>query len=207
MAPRILEKATIDRSAILFVFALSCCSTRQMTRKVSPLFLFGAPWYSSATPWMISAIMFTKALIFDCNTSVEMVKSRTRHTPMTQFTLVPGTIALMVTDSWPSMLCRMMLAPASPKPRASKEPSLTMVFSRISVSIGSCLLWQHEQLMRSFSIIISLSLPNLFAFALAISSALNSLSAIFVATSGSSRMAVTFLIIFSTGRTMRRFAS
>mmetsp|Transcript_23383 Transcript_23383/g.55303 ORF Transcript_23383/g.55303 Transcript_23383/m.55303 type:complete len:242 (+) Transcript_23383:892-1617(+) len=207
MAPRILVKATSDSSAILLVFSISSCSTRQMTRKVSPLFLFGAPWYSSTTPWMISAMEFTKALIFDCNTSVAMLKSRTLHMPMMQLTMVPGTIALIMAEAWPFMLCRMMLAPASPKPKASSDPSFMMVFSSMSVSIGSSFVPKKLHEMMSFMTVKTLSLLSLFRLAFAISSCLNSLSAIFVAMRGSSRMDMTFLIIFSTGLTMSRFAS
>mmetsp|Transcript_9628 Transcript_9628/g.26151 ORF Transcript_9628/g.26151 Transcript_9628/m.26151 type:complete len:231 (-) Transcript_9628:54-746(-) len=186
--------------------SLLISSRRQMTRKLSPLFLFGAPWNSSQTPWTISAIWLQKALILACSTSVVTLKSRTRTTPMMVFTTVPGIIALMPTPVR-FMLWAMMFAPASPKPSASNDPSLMMVFSRITVSNGSPLAASHMlHVTRSWRKRFPRSTSR-FIKAFAISSAWNSSSAIFIAMSGLSRIASTRWTIFSTGLRTRLLAS
>mmetsp|Transcript_95233 Transcript_95233/g.213285 ORF Transcript_95233/g.213285 Transcript_95233/m.213285 type:complete len:277 (-) Transcript_95233:1339-2169(-) len=209
--PRMVVKATTDISAMRALRGCGSASSlmsskRQMTRKLSPLFLFGAPWNSSAMPCTISAIWLQNVLIFACSTSVVMLKSRTRTTPMMVLTAVPGIIALMPTPVR-RMLWAMMLAPASPNPRASNDPSLMMVFSRITVSKGSSppalhMLQKTRSWMKRFP-----RSKSRFRRAFATSSALNSSSAIFMATSGLSRMASTLATIFSTGRRMRVLAS
>mmetsp|Transcript_60576 Transcript_60576/g.170685 ORF Transcript_60576/g.170685 Transcript_60576/m.170685 type:complete len:257 (-) Transcript_60576:1121-1891(-) len=52
-------------------------------------------------------------------------------------TFLPGTMALSAELSPPRMFWPMISAPASPKPRASREPILIIVFSRTTVSMGS----------------------------------------------------------------------
>mmetsp|Transcript_33666 Transcript_33666/g.85068 ORF Transcript_33666/g.85068 Transcript_33666/m.85068 type:complete len:217 (-) Transcript_33666:1253-1903(-) len=181
---------------------------RHMMRKDSPLFLLGAPRNSWTTPWTISAIWFTNVMILDCRTSVAVLKSRTLATPMMQSTRVPGIIAFTPELSPLFMLWPMMLAPASPKPRARSDPSLMIVFSKITVSIGA-----FEPVLQKVHVAICCtaflirSFWALFFLALMISSALNSSSAILIATKGSSRIASTRLIILSTGLTMSRLAS
>mmetsp|Transcript_29289 Transcript_29289/g.86954 ORF Transcript_29289/g.86954 Transcript_29289/m.86954 type:complete len:273 (+) Transcript_29289:789-1607(+) len=205
--PRMREKARMDSPAKRLLLSFSLSSTRQMTRNMSPLFLFGAPLHSLMTPWTISAIWFTKVMIFAWSTSVATLKSRTRATPMTHSTRVPGIMAFTPAESPPFMLCPMMLAPASPKPSTSKEPSLMMVFSRMTVSIGALLPEHVSQVTRSLSSRRRRSLLALASLALACSSALNSASAIFMATSGLSRIASTRFIMLSTGLRRREFAS
>mmetsp|Transcript_5556 Transcript_5556/g.14121 ORF Transcript_5556/g.14121 Transcript_5556/m.14121 type:complete len:238 (+) Transcript_5556:884-1597(+) len=201
------EKATTESPASRSGLSFALSSTRQMTRNMSPLFLFGAPRHSLTTPCTISAIWLTKVMILACSTSVATLKSRTRATPMMHSTRVPGIMASTPALAPPFMLCPIMLAPASPKPSASREPSLMMVFSRMTVSMGALLPAHSSQDTRSFMKLEMRSLRALDSLALASSSALNSSSAIFMATSGLSRMASTFWIMSSTGCSTRRLAS
>mmetsp|Transcript_10559 Transcript_10559/g.21995 ORF Transcript_10559/g.21995 Transcript_10559/m.21995 type:complete len:242 (+) Transcript_10559:855-1580(+) len=179
----------------------------QITRNVSPVFLFGAPWNSLQTPCTISAIWLENIITFACSTSVAVLKSRTRITPTMHSHLRPGTMALTPAESEPLMFLPMMSAPASPKPSASRLPNLMMVFSRITVSNTSLRFppLQHREI--SIQIRFQGFRFCLCSLSFAISSALNSSSAIFMAKSGLSRMASILLIIFSTGRSTRRFAS
>mmetsp|Transcript_77459 Transcript_77459/g.237078 ORF Transcript_77459/g.237078 Transcript_77459/m.237078 type:complete len:248 (-) Transcript_77459:1549-2292(-) len=190
------------------VSSLPLSPNRQMTRNDSPLFLLGAPKYSFTTPWTISAIWFTKVMILDCSTSVAVLKSRIRTTPMMHSTRRPGIMASTPALSPPRMLWPMMFAPASPNPSASKEPNLMMVFSRITVSIGSLVAVVQTWPLATCPIMcLTNSFFALAFLALANSSFLNSSSAIFMAISGLSRMASTRSIMRSTGCTMRRLAS
>jgi len=75
-------------------------------------------------------------MIFSCKTSVAVLKSRTRTKPRMHSTVVPWTLVLMPALSEPRMLWLMMWAPASPKPKAKREPNLMIVFSKITVSMG-----------------------------------------------------------------------
>mmetsp|Transcript_134813 Transcript_134813/g.252095 ORF Transcript_134813/g.252095 Transcript_134813/m.252095 type:complete len:210 (+) Transcript_134813:1088-1717(+) len=175
---------------------------------MSPLFLFAAPWNSSTQPCTISAIWLTKFIIFDCSTSVATLKSRIFTLPIMHSTRTPGIMALTPALSEPCMLAPIMFAPASPKPSASREPSLMIVFSRMTVSMGSLTVLLHF-----FAVNISwmpaemFSRVRLLILAFATSSALNSSSAIFIAMSGFSRIASTRLIMFSTGVKTRLLAS
>mmetsp|Transcript_6320 Transcript_6320/g.17353 ORF Transcript_6320/g.17353 Transcript_6320/m.17353 type:complete len:222 (-) Transcript_6320:1153-1818(-) len=133
----ILAKAVTARSASFEDNSHSMPVVRQMTRKVSPLFLLGAPWNSSVTPCTISATWFTKFITSVCSTSVTMLKSWMRTLPMTQSTRRPATMAQTEALCCPRMFWVTMFAPASPKPSTSREPSLMIVLSSIKVSIGS----------------------------------------------------------------------
>mmetsp|Transcript_51607 Transcript_51607/g.116170 ORF Transcript_51607/g.116170 Transcript_51607/m.116170 type:complete len:278 (-) Transcript_51607:1377-2210(-) len=204
--PSILVNARMAMSAIFGILCSSTPDNLQTTRKVSPLFLFAAPWNSSTTPCTISAIWFTNVMTLSWSTSVAMLKSRIRAAPIMHSTRVPSTIASTFALSKTFMLWAMMFAPASPKPRASSEPSLMMVFSRITVSMSS--------LVDAAGVHITMSQShwNLFccclcAFALCISSNLNSSSATFIAISGSLRKVSTLEIMFSTGCSTSLFAS
>mmetsp|Transcript_67401 Transcript_67401/g.158000 ORF Transcript_67401/g.158000 Transcript_67401/m.158000 type:complete len:232 (-) Transcript_67401:1563-2258(-) len=177
----------------------------QMTRKESPVFLFGAPWNSLQTPWTISAIWLENIMTLAWRTSVAVLKSRTRRMPTIHSHLRPGTMAFTPAESEPLMFLPMMSAPASPKPRASKDPSLMMVFSRITVSMTSGR--EAHSLEASIAILLSGFCLFLIILSFLISSALNSSSAIFMASKGLSRMASIRSIIFSTGRSTSRFAS
>mmetsp|Transcript_129083 Transcript_129083/g.306217 ORF Transcript_129083/g.306217 Transcript_129083/m.306217 type:complete len:240 (-) Transcript_129083:1476-2195(-) len=205
MAPRILVKARMDISASFATFSSSPI-TLQIMRKVSPLFLLAAPWNSSTTPWTISAIWLTKVITFAWSTSVAVLKSRMRVAPMMHSTRVPSTIASTQALSMPCMLCSMMFAPASPKPSARREPSLMIVFSKMTVSMISVLSFRDEH--PNSSIATWKRVFSCFAaFARLISSTLNSSSATFMAASGFARIVSTFAIMFSTGYSTSRFAS
>mmetsp|Transcript_95236 Transcript_95236/g.213298 ORF Transcript_95236/g.213298 Transcript_95236/m.213298 type:complete len:225 (+) Transcript_95236:185-859(+) len=195
-------------SAILLALGKGTPAVRQMIKKVSPMFLFAAPWNSSTTPCTISAMRLTNCITSSCSTSVAVLKSHMRTLPTMQSTRRPETIAFTPDVSEPLMFCETMFAPASPNPRASNEPSLMMVFSRMTVSINSPLCWrrlQHRNCLIASSARVCWSL--FFSADLRISSRLNSASAISVAFNGSSRMASTFSIICSTGVSTRVLAS
>mmetsp|Transcript_27836 Transcript_27836/g.88021 ORF Transcript_27836/g.88021 Transcript_27836/m.88021 type:complete len:272 (-) Transcript_27836:126-941(-) len=65
------------------------------------------------------------------------MKFRMSQKPKMASTLRPGTMAFSMELLSPFMFWPMISAPASPKPSASREPILMMVFSRITVSMGS----------------------------------------------------------------------
>mmetsp|Transcript_152053 Transcript_152053/g.276508 ORF Transcript_152053/g.276508 Transcript_152053/m.276508 type:complete len:231 (-) Transcript_152053:1696-2388(-) len=170
----------------------------QMSKNMSPLFLLAAPWNSSTTPWTISAIWLTKVITLPLSTSVAVLKSRMRAQPMMHSTRVPSTMAVTIALSTPCMLCSIMFAPASPKPNARRDPILMMVFSRITVSIGS------ETTLLDVHMIVSLAICHLFcscilSFCFLTSSCRNSSSDIFMAINGLSRIFSTLEIIISTG--------
>mmetsp|Transcript_15315 Transcript_15315/g.44279 ORF Transcript_15315/g.44279 Transcript_15315/m.44279 type:complete len:257 (+) Transcript_15315:1061-1831(+) len=146
-------------------------------------------------------------MIFDCNTSVATLKLRTLTTPMMHSTRMPAIIASTPAVSPPFMFVPMMLAPASPKPSASNEPSLMIVFSRMTVSIGAEAAVQKVQVATSNKAVLILSRCALARRAFATSSALNSSSAICMAIKGLSRIDSTRWIIRSTGCTMSWLAS
>mmetsp|Transcript_33110 Transcript_33110/g.95179 ORF Transcript_33110/g.95179 Transcript_33110/m.95179 type:complete len:237 (-) Transcript_33110:1297-2007(-) len=199
-------KASTAMSAILLTFSASLSEVRQIVRKASPVFLFAAPWYSSTTPCTISAIWFTKPMTSAWSTSVAMLKFWIRLQPMMHSTLVPSTITTTLALSAPRRLCAMMLAPASPKPRASRDPSLMIVFSRITVSMISVpeFLGLHRTVsIRCFSLLSCC----LFSFTFCASSILNSSSATRMAAKGSFRKVSTLEIMFSTGVSTSLFAS
>lgn len=61
--------------------------------------------------------------------SVAVLKSRTRITPTMHSHFRPGTMAFTPAEPEPIMFWPMMSAPASPKPSASREPSLGALVS------------------------------------------------------------------------------
>mmetsp|Transcript_105370 Transcript_105370/g.304806 ORF Transcript_105370/g.304806 Transcript_105370/m.304806 type:complete len:276 (-) Transcript_105370:1619-2446(-) len=203
----ILVHATMDIPAV-FLISLSphSGSNRQMTMNVSPEFLFGDPEYKFATPCTISAIWFTKVMILDWSTSVATLKSRMRTTPTMQSTRVPGIMALTPALSPPCMLWPMMFAPASPKPSANSEPNLMIVFSKMTVSIGSLTLLKFsEALWQNFR---NGPMASNFSrnFAASISSRRYSISPSFMASKGLSLMVSIFAIILSIGFKSSLFA-
>mmetsp|Transcript_118832 Transcript_118832/g.369285 ORF Transcript_118832/g.369285 Transcript_118832/m.369285 type:complete len:221 (-) Transcript_118832:1556-2218(-) len=131
---------------------------------------------------------------------------------MIQSTRLPGTIAFTPDVCKPRMLWLTMFAPASPKPSASRDPSLMIVFSNMAVSNGCCMpLSAHGRDWLSLSHrsisqdkVLCLCLWSLCCFAIWNS---NSASAIFIAMSGSFAMVFTFSTIRSTGFSTREFAS
>mmetsp|Transcript_75622 Transcript_75622/g.231448 ORF Transcript_75622/g.231448 Transcript_75622/m.231448 type:complete len:236 (+) Transcript_75622:756-1463(+) len=199
-----LAKATTDISASLVTSASLCPSSRQTTRKVSPEFLFTDPPYWSTMPCTISATWFTKVMTLPCRTSVAVLKFRMRALPMMQSTREPSIMASTWAELPPLMLFLTMFTPAWPKPSASSDPSLMIVFSRMTVSISSPFsVW--KSLLHS-----DCPQPERFvswACTFSSSSRLSSSSDIFRATSGSSRMASTLVIICSTGERTRACAS
>mmetsp|Transcript_39058 Transcript_39058/g.70498 ORF Transcript_39058/g.70498 Transcript_39058/m.70498 type:complete len:233 (-) Transcript_39058:1678-2376(-) len=200
MFPVTIANARIDISAIFDTCSSSMPAVRQIIKKVSPSFLFTAPRHSSTTPWTISAIWLTNVITLPCRTSVAVVKFRIRAMPTMQSTREPSTIAFTPCED-PCMLELTIFAPASPNPKAKSDPSLMMVFSNITVSMGSLASVLHS--VRGSLHFCSACFR--FSF-FAISSFLNSSSAIFIATNGLSRMASTFLIIFSTGCSTKTLA-
>mmetsp|Transcript_24345 Transcript_24345/g.56552 ORF Transcript_24345/g.56552 Transcript_24345/m.56552 type:complete len:213 (-) Transcript_24345:1823-2461(-) len=177
--------------------------------KVSPLFLLAAPWNSLTTPWTTSAIWFTNVITFACNTSVAVLKSLILATATMHSTRSPGIIASTTAVLELPMLCPMMLAPASPKPNAKRDPNLIMVFSRITVSMAS-FFWfdlQKRTSVKPLIICLPCARVSFLARAFSRSSTLNSSSAIFMATRGSSAISSTRLIIASTGLSTRALAS
>mmetsp|Transcript_54176 Transcript_54176/g.167966 ORF Transcript_54176/g.167966 Transcript_54176/m.167966 type:complete len:245 (-) Transcript_54176:176-910(-) len=133
---------------------------------------------------------------------------------MMHSTRLPGIIALTPELSRPRMLWLTMSAPASPKPRASKEPSLMIVFSRMRVSMVSLPLEDGKFASTKRCQRSSHWLKNLLrlVFSLAsrylmTSSSSNSASAIFRAISGSFAIVFTFCTILSTGLSTRVLAS
>mmetsp|Transcript_148342 Transcript_148342/g.458530 ORF Transcript_148342/g.458530 Transcript_148342/m.458530 type:complete len:246 (+) Transcript_148342:222-959(+) len=197
--------------------ASSWCVLLHMMRKVSPLFLFGAPWNSSTTPCTISAMRLTNVITWACSTSVAMEKSRIRREPMMHSTRMPSTMALTQALSTPSMLCSMIFTPASPNPSASNEPSVMMVFSRITVSIsssGSSWVAQSSvsysalhQPFASMNMLLLSSDDFCWIIASLQSCSWVASSATFMAMSGFARMVSTLAIMFSTGYSTRWLAS
>mmetsp|Transcript_35662 Transcript_35662/g.75978 ORF Transcript_35662/g.75978 Transcript_35662/m.75978 type:complete len:200 (+) Transcript_35662:1007-1606(+) len=101
-------------------------------------------------PCTISPTWFTKTMTFSFRTSVASAKLRMLQKPMMASTFCPGTIAL-TPALWPTfMFCPMISAPASPKPKAKRPPSLMMVFSSITVSMGSFTFLLNLYLYMSF---------------------------------------------------------
>jgi hypothetical protein len=66
------------------------------------------------------------------------VKFLISQNPNIAMIFYPGNIGL--TSPLPFMFSAMILDPASPKPKASKAPILTIVFSRTTVSSGASFL-------------------------------------------------------------------
>mmetsp|Transcript_57835 Transcript_57835/g.105531 ORF Transcript_57835/g.105531 Transcript_57835/m.105531 type:complete len:237 (+) Transcript_57835:66-776(+) len=199
-------KASIDMSASFAMCAFLRLAVVQTSRKESPLFLFGAPEYSSMIPCTISDTWFTNFMMLFWSASVNTPKSLIDARPMIQSTGVPSTIPF--TELWLSlpMLREVMLAPASPKPKASRVPSLIMVFSRIRVSIGlsgTFAPWQRINRLKLFQRFLDLDCSLDFC----LSSALKASSANLVAIKGLMRIICTFNIMPSSGLRMRLFAS
>mmetsp|Transcript_97232 Transcript_97232/g.275471 ORF Transcript_97232/g.275471 Transcript_97232/m.275471 type:complete len:278 (+) Transcript_97232:913-1746(+) len=123
--------------------ASRCCffaawpDRRHARRKASPTFLFGLPKNSLMHECTTPAMWLTKTMTWSCRTSVASVKFRMSQNPKMASTLRPGIMAFNAELSPPFMFWPMISAPASPKPRASREPILMMVFSSTTVSIGS----------------------------------------------------------------------
>mmetsp|Transcript_28064 Transcript_28064/g.55144 ORF Transcript_28064/g.55144 Transcript_28064/m.55144 type:complete len:286 (+) Transcript_28064:475-1332(+) len=197
-AARILTNASMAMSASFRTSALSRSSARQIARKVSPLFLLAAPWHSFTMPCTISATLFTNAITFVCSTCITVLKLRTRRTPITQLIFVPSTMACTQALSMPRMLCAIMLVPASPKPTASKDPSLMMVFSRSRVSMGSLDVRRlvHGAMAKKLR---SSVWREFLSLVFLISSALNAASSMFMAVRGFLRILSTLDIIVSRG--------
>mmetsp|Transcript_83810 Transcript_83810/g.260462 ORF Transcript_83810/g.260462 Transcript_83810/m.260462 type:complete len:229 (-) Transcript_83810:927-1613(-) len=193
-------------SAILLTLPSSLSEVLQIVRKESPVFLFAAPLNSSTTPCTISATWFTNPMTSAWSTSVAMLKSRMRVEPMMHSTRLPSTMTTTLALSAPRKLCAMMSAPASPKPSASSDPSLIMVFSRTTVSMIS--LPVSLALHRSLSCTtLSLLSFSFFCLCFFISSSLYSSSATRIAARGSLRNWSTLAIMFSTGFNTSLFAS
>mmetsp|Transcript_95234 Transcript_95234/g.213291 ORF Transcript_95234/g.213291 Transcript_95234/m.213291 type:complete len:272 (-) Transcript_95234:1327-2142(-) len=199
-------------SASLLTFVSSMSENLQMIRKVSPLLRLAAPWNSSTTPCTISAMRLTKVITLAWSTSVAIEKSLILVAPMMHSTRVPSTMASTQALSTPCMLCSMILLPASPKPRANKDPSLMMVFSKMTVSMSS------PSDSRAVHVSISQTAFNqcLACFrccrlcaviVFLTSSILSSSSATFMAKRGFSRMVSTFAIMVSTGYNTKLLAS
>mmetsp|Transcript_26686 Transcript_26686/g.76903 ORF Transcript_26686/g.76903 Transcript_26686/m.76903 type:complete len:228 (+) Transcript_26686:813-1496(+) len=191
-----------DISAIFLTSSAGAPVVRHITKNMSPAFLFTAPLNLSTMPCTISATWLTKVMTLPWSTSVAVLKLRMPAQPMMQSTREPSMVALTPEVLAPLMLLLTMFVPASPKPSANKEPNLMIVFSKMTVSI---------KLLRSFAnrfLQQRIRLPSSFeAFMRNISSRLNSSSAIFIATRGSSRMASTLVIICSTGCSTNWLAS
>mmetsp|Transcript_11898 Transcript_11898/g.32641 ORF Transcript_11898/g.32641 Transcript_11898/m.32641 type:complete len:263 (-) Transcript_11898:1726-2514(-) len=151
-------------------------------------------------------------MTFSLRTLVAKAKSRILALPMMQSTLLPGIMAFTTEVSKPRMLCLKMLAPASPKPRANSDPSLMIVFSRMTVSKASTLPFRAGVTALDSASHRSCSQASLDFFCFSClyfwnSSSSNSLSAMFIAINGSLAMILTFSTILSTGFKTRAFAS
>mmetsp|Transcript_40845 Transcript_40845/g.116550 ORF Transcript_40845/g.116550 Transcript_40845/m.116550 type:complete len:224 (+) Transcript_40845:310-981(+) len=183
----------------------------QISMNVSPFCLLAAPWNSSTTPCTISAILFTNVMTFACRTSVAVLKSRMRQAPMTHSTLSPSIMASTFALSTPCMLCMMMFAPASPNPSASRDPSLMIVLSRMTVSMTSSapdgLARQAMASQTCWSPFFFMFFVFRFCRALVISSMRNSWSATFIARRGFWRMVSTLSTMLSRCFSTRRCAS
>mmetsp|Transcript_13064 Transcript_13064/g.27307 ORF Transcript_13064/g.27307 Transcript_13064/m.27307 type:complete len:263 (-) Transcript_13064:1467-2255(-) len=70
--------------------------------------------------------------------------------PMMAPTFCPDAMACTPALAPPPMFCPMISAPASPKPKAKRPPSLMMVFSSITVSMGSFTFLLNLYLYMSF---------------------------------------------------------
>mmetsp|Transcript_26176 Transcript_26176/g.78260 ORF Transcript_26176/g.78260 Transcript_26176/m.78260 type:complete len:258 (+) Transcript_26176:193-966(+) len=123
--------------------ASRCCilgvrsERRQLTRKCAPMFLFGLPQNSLALECTRKAMLLTKTVMCSFRTSVVCVKFCIAQQQKMPWTGFPGCMALSVVFGPPFMLCTMISDPASPKPRASNEPILIIVCSRMTVSMAS----------------------------------------------------------------------
>mmetsp|Transcript_39142 Transcript_39142/g.121362 ORF Transcript_39142/g.121362 Transcript_39142/m.121362 type:complete len:270 (-) Transcript_39142:1474-2283(-) len=133
----ILMSATSAMSASRCCFLGGWPERRQARRKALPMFLLGLPKNSLMQECTTPAMRLTKTMTWSSKTSVASVKLRMSQKPKMASTLRPGIMAFSVELFSPFMFWPMISAPASPKPRASKEPILTMVFSRTTVSMGS----------------------------------------------------------------------
>mmetsp|Transcript_121044 Transcript_121044/g.349724 ORF Transcript_121044/g.349724 Transcript_121044/m.349724 type:complete len:241 (-) Transcript_121044:899-1621(-) len=111
------------------------------------------PKYSLMTPWTMIVTRFTKTITSSFKVSVISVKFLRLHKPNIASTFRPGTMVFRLDALSPFMFWAMISAPASPKPRASNEPILMIVFSSTTVSMesGSLLV---------FSVFLQQSRPN-----------------------------------------------
>mmetsp|Transcript_72005 Transcript_72005/g.150435 ORF Transcript_72005/g.150435 Transcript_72005/m.150435 type:complete len:223 (+) Transcript_72005:918-1586(+) len=137
MAAVSLQRESRARSAYLLSFSGLIPVIGQVKRNASPTLCVGDPKNSLMVPWTKAAIRFTKTITCSWRISVVSVKFRMLAMPKITRTVVPGRIAFNTALSPPRMFWAMILAPASPKPRASSEPILMIVFSRTTVSMGS----------------------------------------------------------------------
>mmetsp|Transcript_108712 Transcript_108712/g.306363 ORF Transcript_108712/g.306363 Transcript_108712/m.306363 type:complete len:280 (+) Transcript_108712:844-1683(+) len=187
----------MDMSASFVCLSVKIPERRQTSKKESPMFLFGAPWYSSTQPCTISPTWFTKTITFSFNTSVACMKFLMQQKPMMASTFEPGTIAFTPALAPPFMFWPMISAPASPKPSARRPPSLIIVFSKMTVSIGSFIFfcWHFLKYIMSFPDFASCSRR----FAFSISSRRYSRSPKFMASKGLSLIASIFAIMRSMG--------
>mmetsp|Transcript_99620 Transcript_99620/g.278974 ORF Transcript_99620/g.278974 Transcript_99620/m.278974 type:complete len:348 (-) Transcript_99620:1623-2666(-) len=175
--------ATTDKSASFRRRRLSKRLNCHTSRKDCPKFLFAAPKCWSTTRWTMSATWLTKTMVLSFSTSVMTLKFRMSQKPKIASTLVPGIFT--VTRALESnMFSAMMFTPASPKPRANKEPSLMIVFSKICVSSSTDVAFNLLRLRRSLTLL---------------GGALSPFSPSRVASNGSLRMTSTFPIIRSMG--------
>mmetsp|Transcript_97145 Transcript_97145/g.270311 ORF Transcript_97145/g.270311 Transcript_97145/m.270311 type:complete len:202 (-) Transcript_97145:1930-2535(-) len=198
-------KDMMAMSASFGCFSGGTPASRQTMRKASPMFLLGAPWKSSTQPCTISPTWLTKTMTFSFKTSVASVKLRMLQKPMMASTLCPGTIASTPALCPPFMFCPMISAPASPKPKASRPPSLMMVFSRMTVSMGSRTFFRLQPRYTSFWNLVILASCSL-RLAFSISSRLYSKSPSFIASNGLSLMASILATMRSMGFRSNWFA-
>mmetsp|Transcript_22876 Transcript_22876/g.54437 ORF Transcript_22876/g.54437 Transcript_22876/m.54437 type:complete len:204 (-) Transcript_22876:264-875(-) len=149
-------------------------------------------------PCTISLTWLTKTITFSFSTSVASVKLRMLQKPNTASTSWPGTIAFSSAVAPPCMLWTMISAPASPKPSASRPPSLIRVLSKIAVS----------RVSKSLVSFFFRQHPCLLASSASSSSCiLKSMSPSFIACRGFFLMASSFTRIRSSGPKSSAWAS
>mmetsp|Transcript_2480 Transcript_2480/g.5671 ORF Transcript_2480/g.5671 Transcript_2480/m.5671 type:complete len:220 (-) Transcript_2480:529-1188(-) len=180
-------------------WAASVPTSRHTSKNASPIFLFAAPKYSSTIPCTISAIWLTKTMTLSWRIWVQSAKSWISQYPKIQSTMRPGIMALTPAVSLPFIFSPIISAPASPNPKARRPPILMMVFSRITVSMGSCFFLLFQNFVHHLS---SCS----FSRRRAACSSLYAPSPSLMAAMGESRITNSFLLIRSIGFRTRSLA-
>mmetsp|Transcript_77613 Transcript_77613/g.251292 ORF Transcript_77613/g.251292 Transcript_77613/m.251292 type:complete len:375 (+) Transcript_77613:811-1935(+) len=202
----ILAKAITDMSASLVCLSGVVPVSRHTSINASPKFLLGAPCQSSVQPCTISLTWLTNSMVLSLSASMLSVKFRNAAKPKAQSTSVPSAFSRMPAPGEVPAKRPTISAPASPKPRAKRPPSLIMVFSSNTVSIGSLttfMYWYWKSNRLSLDIFASAS----FFLACSTSSRRYSKSPRRMASKGLSLIVSIFAIILSMGCSNNSLAS
>ena len=95
-----------------------------LTKKASPMFLFGSPWNSTTLSWSLRATPLTSFTTSACSTSVSDVKFLMSQKPKKALTIEPGLFVSSAEMVPLASVLEMTLAPASPNPSWSRRARL-----------------------------------------------------------------------------------